>query len=62
MKNFRQHLTPFALAATLGAPVAQAFDTTHPFYLAPMASYVLADDDRGTGNAYGGVLALAADA
>jgi len=61
MKPFRTGLIPFAVAvATLSAPAAWADDSDFDdrFYIAPMFSYVMADDKRETDDGYGGLLAI----
>ncbi|MBA4284603.1 MAG: hypothetical protein C0434_03610 [Xanthomonadaceae bacterium] len=63
MKPLTRRLIPAVIATTmfsaLASPVANA-DELAPYYLAPMGSYVLADDGRGTKNGIGGTLALGA--
>jgi outer membrane protein OmpA-like peptidoglycan-associated protein/plastocyanin len=61
MKPFRPGLIPFAIVvATLSAPAAWADDSDFDdrFYIAPMFSYVMADDARETDDGYGGLLAI----
>lgn len=60
MNRFSLRLIPLAVTLSLCAQAARAVDTVPPYYLAPMASYVLADDGRANGNAIGGVLAAGA--
>jgi outer membrane protein OmpA-like peptidoglycan-associated protein/plastocyanin len=60
MKPVCLRLTPLVAAMSFCSQAAQAADPVPPYYLAPMASYVLADDGRGSGDALGGVLALGA--
>lgn len=59
--NFRRALIPLAVAAAFGSATAHAQDTEDfddRWYFAPMASYVLADDERHTDDGWGGVLAV----
>lgn len=56
--NFRYALIPLAVMAAFGAASAQAEDFDDRWYFAPMGSYVLADDERGTDDGWGGVLAI----
>lgn len=61
MKHFRPGLIPYAVVvATLSAPAAWAdeSDFDDRFYIAPMFSYVMADDKRDTDDGYGGLLAI----
>lgn len=56
----RQLVTTNALAAVAAtlATAAQAASEEQGNYIAPMASYVFADNERGTDDAYGGALAI----
>jgi OOP family OmpA-OmpF porin len=59
MEHFRKRLILLAVASASAAGIAYAeeeFDNR--FYVAPMGSYVLADDSRTTDDGYGGVLAI----
>lgn len=61
MKPFRPGLIPFAIVVSaLSAPAAWADDSDFDdrFYIAPMFSYVMADDARETDDGYGGLLAI----
>lgn len=55
MKTFRYGLFPLMIASTFGS--AQAYEDDR-IYLAPMASYALADDDRHSDDGLGGTLAV----
>lgn len=58
MKHFRMRSIPVAIAALFGGGAAMAADFDDRFYVAPMASYVLADDARESDDGWGGVLAI----
>jgi outer membrane protein OmpA-like peptidoglycan-associated protein len=60
MNRFRYGLIPLMVAATFGATAVRADDTADDrrVYVAPMGSYTLADDARGTDGGYGGVVAI----
>ena len=61
MRHFRLGLIPLAIVATaLSIPAAWAEDSDFDdrFYIAPMFSYVMADDARDTDDGYGGLLAI----
>ena len=61
MRHFRPSLIPLAIVATaLSIPAAWAEDSDFDdrFYIAPMFSYVMADDARDTDDGYGGLLAI----
>lgn len=63
MKPLKRRLIPAVIATSLLSPLASAVaraDDIPPFYIAPMGSYVLSDDGRGTKNGIGGTLALGA--
>ena len=63
MKSFTRRLIPAVIAASLLSPMfssSASADDLAPYHLAPMGSYVMADDGRGTGNGIGGTLALGA--
>ncbi len=57
MKALRLALVPSVLIAC--ASSAHAFEASD-FYVAPMGSYALGDDDRPAGDGYGGALAIGA--
>lgn len=56
-RRLARRLIPTVIATTLLSSNAAA-DDLPPFYVAPMGSYVLADDGRATKNGIGGTLAL----
>ena len=61
MKSSKRRLIPAVIATTLLSPIVSPMaiaDDIAPYYLAPMGSYVLSDDGRGTKNGIGGTLAL----
>ncbi len=60
MNRFSLRLIPLLATLSLCSPAANAVDSVPPYYIAPMASYVMADDGRSSGNAIGGVLAAGA--
>ena len=55
--GFRPGLIALAVAATFGSGIASAQEDNR-FYIAPMATYVMSDDDRHADDALGGTLAL----
>ncbi|WP_083930812.1 OmpA family protein [Solimonas variicoloris] len=58
-KGFRRGLVPMAVLTAFAAPAAQAQDSwLDDTYVAPMASYSIADSDRHTDDAFGGTLGL----
>lgn len=57
-KGFRRGLVPMAVLTSFAAPAAQAQESwLDDTYVAPMASYSIADDDRHSDDAWGGTLA-----
>lgn len=60
MNRFSLRLIPLAVTLSFCSQTAQAVDSVPPYYVAPMAAYVLADDGRNSGDALGGVLAVGA--
>ena len=58
MNRFRYGLIPLMIAASFGSANAWADPDDRRVYIAPMGSYTLADDARGTDNGYGGTVAV----
>lgn len=60
LSRFRLAVIPFAIATSFGAPSAwaQSASDDNRFYIAPMGTYVLSDNDRHADDGVGGTLAI----